>query len=35
MHASLVLEASQSEQSFRLKFDLKVSLASILAYFGL
>lgn len=28
MHASLVLEASQSTKTFRLGFDLRISLAS-------
>jgi hypothetical protein len=35
MNASLVLEASQSTKTFRLKFDLKISMALILAFFGL
>jgi hypothetical protein len=32
MNASLLLEASQSTKSFRLKFDLKISMASIFAF---
>jgi|GEM_PF-5212857 len=35
MDASLLLEASQSERSFRLKLDLKVSAALILGWFDL
>jgi hypothetical protein len=35
MNASLVLEASQSTKTFRLKLDLKISMALILAFFGL
>ncbi len=35
MNASLVLEASQSTKSIRVKVDFKISLALILAFFGL
>ncbi len=35
MDASLLLEASQSERSFRVKLDLKVSVALILGWLGL
>lgn len=35
MNASLVLEASQSTKTLRLKFDLKISLALVLALIGL
>jgi len=35
MDTSLLLEASQSTKTIRLKFDLKISLASILAFFGM
>lgn len=35
MNASLLLEASQSRKTIRLKFDLRISLASIVAFFGL
>lgn len=35
MNASLLLEASQSTKTYRLKLDLKISLALVLAFFGL
>lgn len=35
MHAKFLIEANQSEGTFRMGFDLKISLASILALFGL
>lgn len=34
MDASLLLEASQSTKTVRLKFDLKINLASIVYFFG-
>lgn len=34
MHASLVLEASQSTKTLRLGFDLRISLVSIGLFFG-
>jgi hypothetical protein len=35
MNASLLLEASQSKKSIRMKVDFKISLALIFALFGL
>lgn len=35
MHAKFLIETNQSEGSFRMGIDLKISLVSILAFFGL
>jgi len=35
MNASLLLEASQSTKTYRLKLDLTINWASVFAFFGL